>query len=462
MPNIMSRTDMRVDARKEYQEIDGFGVNINSKHWDDGGLIPVMELLTEDLGATLFRVDIYGKSNWIDPDNEKDASVLNREEYEKIYSSSVFRSGWSMMRYLNEKKIEPVIVATGDVPTWMLGDKKRSIDHIPKWMQRDTKQLEQYEHFSNMMVSLLDWARNEEGIRFKYFSPLNETDIGSPEGPSVSPEEFVKVMEVLDAKLEEKGLDDVRLVVGDQALFSSLYVEALVKSEALLGRIGAFGMHTYGWDRRYFDRTADEEYSRLGRIIKDSPYAGCRLWMTEYGDLDQSGEREWYVAWVSTSRLLKSLEHGFNGAMVWDAYDNYHEHDGAWTIYGLVRNARRVYTPKKRYYAAKQVYRFVLPGFVRVGVENEWEGIKMLGFANPERTKVTLVGMNLSDKGVYVNINLEEFSEGIMSEKVSYYRTTENEDCVKVKEVDVRSSNYPFHGIAVTVPAYAIFTLTNA
>jgi len=53
------------NASEKYQQIDGFGVNINSKYCDKGRLVPVMDMLIEDLGATLFRVDIYGKSNWI-------------------------------------------------------------------------------------------------------------------------------------------------------------------------------------------------------------------------------------------------------------------------------------------------------------------------------------------------------------------------------------------------------------
>ena len=53
--------------------------------------------------------------------------------------------------------------------------------------------------------------------------------------------------------------------------------------------------------------------------------------------------------------------------IVWDAYDNFHGHDDFWGIWGLLRTARHRYTPKKRYYAARQVYRFVPSGSRRVG-----------------------------------------------------------------------------------------------
>ena len=41
-----------VNANQAYQTIDGFGVNINSKQWQPP-LLPPMELLLDDLGATL-------------------------------------------------------------------------------------------------------------------------------------------------------------------------------------------------------------------------------------------------------------------------------------------------------------------------------------------------------------------------------------------------------------------------
>ena len=76
---------VRVDATRVYQQIDGFGVNINSKYWNGGKLIPTLKLLREDLGATLYRVDIFGKSNWPDPDGSIGPAALNDDHLAKIY-----------------------------------------------------------------------------------------------------------------------------------------------------------------------------------------------------------------------------------------------------------------------------------------------------------------------------------------------------------------------------------------
>lgn len=430
----------QVNGNQTFQTIDGFGVNINSKYWKKGQLIPAMDLLLDDLGATIYRIDIYGKSNWIDPDGSVGSSSLNPENLARLYQGEIFQDGWGMMRYLNSKNIEPYLTASGDVPKWMLGpDRKSLIDH---------------EAFCEMLASMVEWAKTKENLKFRYFGPLNETDIGSPEGPSVTPTEFVKVCEVLDAKLTQKGLEDIQLVVAEQADFNTYYLRELLSSRKLAHRIGVFSMHDYA-------DYPPEVYTNVTDLIRDSHYADRRLWMGEFGDLDQTGDMEWYVAWVIASRLLDQLSAGFNASLVWDAFDNYHDHNEAWTIYGLLRTGLKVHTPKKRYYACKQVFRFVPSGFTRLGVDVKSPDIRLLAFANPDRTQITLVGMNLSTSNYYLDIQLDGFPEELMKGKVSYFRTSEVENCYMIGKIPVTNMNYPFTGIAAHIPSDCIFTLTT-
>lgn len=442
MKNALEKIGLRVDGNIKHQMIDGFGVNINSKYWDDGNLTPTMDLLIDDLGANLYRVDIYGKSDWVDPQSIKDASVLNEKTYAEVYTSEVFKNGWSMMRYLNEKGIEPYLTCSGDVPKWMLGT--------------DGKTLAQYEQFCDMLISLIDWAKNKENLKFKYFGPLNETDIGSPEGPTVLPEGYTKTLLILDRKLKEKGFNDIKLVVAEQAMFHADYVKEFIKHEELASRIAIFALHTYS-------DISEQRYNEVTEMIRHSPFKEHGMWMSEFGDLDQTGEKEWYIAWKSTSRLLDTLKAGFHGALFWDAFDNYHDHDEAWTIYGLFRNARKIFTPKKRYYALKQVYKYVKPGFERVEVISENKDISFLAFANTDRTKFTIVGMNMCDRDVYASAWLDNFDDSIISQNIAYYRTSEFENSFKVEDCNFRTKidTSGFDGLEFMIPAYSIFTLTN-
>lgn len=439
MPDAGKKLDIYINGNRAYQKIDGFGVNINSKYWDQGRLIPTMDLLREDLGTTLYRVDIWGKSNWVDPTSQVGPSSLNESNYSAIYQGDIFKRGWAMMRYLNSHGIEPYLTASGDVPTWMLGP--------------DRKTLTDYDAFCEMQVSMVDWAKNKEHLKFTLFGPLNEIDVGSPEGPSVNPVEFVKVLEILDEKLTRRELGDIRLVVPETG-FGTSYLTEILRSRKLIKRIDVFGLHDYSDIPR-------DQYQGVLDLLKDTPYNNCRLWMTEYGDLEQSGEKEWYVGWWMTSRLFDQLENGFNGALVWDAYDNYHDHDEAWTIYGLLRTGLRLYTPKKRYYASKQVFRYVLPGFERLEVSSVPSDLRVLAFANTKRTHFTLVGMNNSYRSYYLHVTLGGFQDEFIACKVAYFRTSENENCYRIGEIPVRGVNYPFTGIDAQVSPDSIFTLAT-
>ncbi len=425
----------KIDLSEKYQKIDGFGVNINSKYWENGSLKPVLDLLIDDLGARLFRIDVYGKSNWIDPDDTLGPSSLNQKNYEKVYKSKDFENGWGMMRYLNERGISPYITASGIVPSWMTSDGKTLV---------------RYDYFVEMMYSFLDWVKNREGIKFTLFGPLNETDIGPPEGPKVDSGEFAKIIKALINRFED-GLGDIKLVLTEQAFFNTDYIKHLINDPEISQKIGVISMHMYS-------NIPVETLKGFVDTVKESLCKKCSIWMGEYGDLDQSGEMEWYVAWITTYRLFNILEGGFNGAIYWDAYDNYHDHDKAWTIYGLIRRGQRVFTPKKRYYSAKQVYRFVRPSFVKVRTILGSDKIRILAFTDDDKKELTIVGMNLSSESLYLNGSIE----GEIEDKVlSYYRTSEEENCAKVEELRMKTHNYPYNGIFFTVPPKSIFTITT-
>ena len=120
-----------------------------------------------------------------------------------------------------------------------------------------------------------------------------------------------------------------------------------------------------------------------------------RVWLTEYGDLgvfDRSAEAEWKRQCVTASRrALRALNEGAQAALFWDAFDNYHEHDKAIYYHGLLRYEDHRFAPKKRYYAAKQLYRFVPPGAQRIAATTEAPGLTVSAFRTAD--SVVLVGV---------------------------------------------------------------------
>jgi hypothetical protein len=161
------------------------------------------------------------------------------------------------------------------------------------------------------------------------------------------------------------------------------------------------------------------------------------------------------------SRLFDALEAGFSASLVWDAYDNYHDHDEAWTIYGLLRTGLRLYTPKKRYHAMKQVFRFVRPGFQRIAADSNQSNVRTNAFTSPDRTQFTLCGIHSGLVPVRMNVELAGLPQPALDRRVVYHRTSEQENCIRVEKILVRGHQANSAGFSVIIPPACIFTLTT-
>jgi len=457
------RLRITLDASKPLQRIDGFGVNVTPAQWRGGALAPTLDRLVEDLGASLVRLDCYGKADWLDPAARRPDGTWAPEYLASVYRSRVFSDCWATFRHLQEKGAEVHLNVSGRVPA--------------AWTGPDGETLADLEAYAEMVVGLARWAREREGLRFTLFAPFNETNLGFPEGPRVRDEDVRAAVRAVADKMAAAGLGDVTLaVMCDSPPVSLERHRALLDDPDLVGRIAVFSHHTYGdgdaGDGGGAWYEAETPHAALARAVAESRHAEARLWMTEYGDLDQTGLIEWQFAWRSTRRLLGFLRDGFSAGIAWDAFDNLHEHDGAWATYGLLATDRETgaHEPKKRYFAAKQVYRFVRPGWRRVvvsGPERDpddvyaaWHDpmrhLRLIGFASADRREFTLVGTSRLESDVQLDVEVKGLEPGEGPGPASYYRTSRGEDCERVGGVEVDE------GLRrLVVPERSIFTLTT-
>ena len=435
--HIVNTATIWIDREKRYQTLDGFGVNINAKYWDGGKLRPVVDCLIDDLGAVLFRVDGYGKANWPDPDSTRGEESLCAENLERIYQTPPFQNMLGLCKYLNERNISPYITVSGVVPAWMC--------------EADGVTLSRFDLFAKMTVHYAAWLR-KNGVRFSLFGPLNETDFGPPEGPCVSPECYVAAcLAVLD-ELDRAGMQDVTLVVPEQGGFDLRYLQALLANDRLRSRIAVVGMHMYS----EVDVAQAVDY-----VSAHAPHS--RYWMTEFGDLDQNSAKEEQLALTCLRRLFRQLQSGANGALFWDAFDNHHDHDNCFTAYGLMTSGMEVYTPKKRYYALKHIFRYVRPGFQRIAVSSDHPDLELVAFCNPDSDEITVVGINPTNDGVYLDLNLGWFApgDGLKYLQFEAYRTCAHECCAKVTQPIIKLRNPAGKGFEFTALPHSIFTVTN-
>ena len=454
-PAASSRISLHPQER--FQIIDGFGVNFNGTYFREEQE-PMIDMLIDDLGATIFRLDPYGLTNWETLNDNDDPHLMNWEYYNDRYSNPYWEASWGAARYLNARGIKPFMTLSGTVPNWMLDDRAppptykvcREGTNIRHPLTGGPPHLNpaMYDEFAETAVSMLVYARTKARVDFEYFSPLNETDCYPVEGPRVDPEEMPKVLDAVAQRLRKEGLGDVRLVVADQSSLKNNYIGPILADAELMKQVAVLSLHSYG---------ANSLTPNVERL-RHSAYADRRVWLTEYGDLadlDKSIENEWKgYCLAATRRALRALNEGASAALFWDAYDNYHEHDARLTFYGLVQNTDHLYTPKKRYYAAKQLYHFVRPGSQRIGAQADGEHLLVSAFRNAQEDSLVVVG--LKDGGPN-RIEIAFPSGEGSPARWDLYATTRTVDCLKLDTVEARNGIATFE-----LPDEAVFTLVGS
>jgi hypothetical protein len=456
------KKEIILKADSQFQTIDGFGVNITPAQWRNGNLKPVIDMLIDDLGCTLIRFDCFGKADWLNPARQNPDKTFSEEYLAEVYTSKVFTDAWEAFRYFNAKGLEPILNISGKIP--------------PEWAGEDAERLVDFESYAEMALSLLKWARFNENLKFSLFMPFNETNLGFPEGPFMKAEDCVPATIEIWERMKKNGLDDVKLVVMGDSHVVPENIEAFINERTLKEVIYSFSAHTYGngFDDDARDRWpwGDSPFKQAVDMISNSQYRGKPLWITEYGDLDQTREIEFEFAWRSTRRLVRFLNDGCSAAQAWDAFDNFHVHDSEWAIYGLLRTdtLNWSYAPKKRYYAAKQIYKYVLPGFVRI----KWEGIGMdpdhryalwqnpfknmeiSAYISPTESDFSIIGMSWIEREVELFIDLNDLGNKLSGKMVKVYTTSGNADCIQIFESRISAEK-----IKVPVPERSIFTITT-
>jgi len=458
-PNVKN---VVLNADKQFQTIDGFGANLNPDQWRDGNLKYALDLLVDDLGCTLFRFDCFGQADWLDP-NKRDKDGHYPDDYlQQVYTSKVFKDAWETYRYLQSKGVKLFFNVSGRIPSALASP--------------DGKRLADYDGYAEMVISLLKWARYRENLYFTLFAPYNETDLGFPEGPKMLTADCLPTTRAILKKMDQAGLQDVKLMVMDDSNVQLDTLDEFLKDSSLINRIACFAGHTYG-DGLYENGQAawflsPGKFKKIIEQIRKSPYQDHPFWMTEYGDLDQSEEIEFQIDWLSTRRLLKFLNDGASAGLVWDAFDNFHKHDSAWSIYGLLKTDRQnwKYSPKPRFYSAKQVFKFVKPGFRRVEILSPDQDpndvysyarfplrhILLSAYVSPDRKDFTVVGMSTIEHDVTINLTLKGLAPESENKSVSYYRTSRDENCRKIEQTQLNNNV-----VIALIKEGSIFTLTT-
>ena len=118
-----------------------------------------------------------------------------------------------------------------------------------------------------------------------------------------------------------------------------------------------------------------------------------------------------------------------------------------------MRNSDHIYAPKKRYFAAKQLYHFIRPGSQRIAAMTDAPGLLVSAFRNASANSIVVVGAKQGGPN-RVQIILPHADP--MPVAWELYETTRNVDCLKVDNAVIRDGVAQFE-----LPDEVIFTLVG-
>jgi hypothetical protein len=431
---------MAVNGLNRLQTIDGIGVNINSRSWKEDELKPAIDLLVDSMQAKIFRVIVETPKEWEDVNDNDDPFVYNWKYYDSLYATAKFTSVWKTIAYLNKKGISHNIMIN------LMG-------YLPAWMGGETVDPKQEDEFVEMFVSFLQYARNNQHLKFGLVAPFNESDI-QKEGPRLNEFRYVAIMRKIIMRVKQSGMNDIRFVGPDAAGMNNSvdrYIPEMMKDSLIMSRISRFAVHSYSG-----------YYAPVDSLIKHSEFPDKKFWVTEWNawrdGLDDGimTAYNYQFAAQCMGYLLDLLKNGAAAAMVWEGYDSYYDHHAPslfsyWGILGYNKE-NKTYTPRKHFFAISQISKYVTPGSWLIELQSSDSKAPALAFFNPSRNAPVIVGLNPYNKAAKIEISLDNFP-GIESVRLIFTDSLNN---LKTQKTYLPGKNGK---LKIVVPANCIYTL---
>lgn len=436
----ISRFDLTIDGSKEFQVIDGIGVNVNTRSWNGKQLKEAIALLHNQMNAVVWRVIVETVEGWEEENDNNDPFNFNWAYYDKLYETPKFRRVWDMIAYLNKRGITDRLMIN------FMGE-------IPQWMGKEVLKPEVEDEYIEMIVSFFYYGIKKRKLQIPLLSHMNEPDIRK-EGPTVGAVQYASVFSKLIKRMQQAGLVDVRYLGPDVANMSKgvlEYIPEIIKDTVIMHNLAAVGLHSYSG-----------YYAPVDSALKRSSCPETKFWITEWnewcGGCD-SGKVALYdydFASKSVRHLIDLLENGASSCIVWEGYDSYYEHHAPspfsyWGVLELNRDAGK-YRPRKHFYTIAQISKFLTPGSVRISTTPSTDQFLVIA-TRDSLEQVNILGVNMNDKDIDLDISLKSLPK-IKRFRMSYTDEFVNlEECKSFKTTGGRSK--------VKIPANSVFALTS-
>lgn len=342
---------------------------------------------------------------------------------------------------------------------------------------------ENYENYASYLADIVENIKQNDGIEFKYISPFNEpqwdwTD-GGQEGTPARNTEIAAAVKVINQKFSDRNLNAL-LEIPESAQIQFMYSDHhksgrgqqiqeffTSSSENYVGNLSHVAKKIAG--HSYYSTWPLSDFADVRNELAQeitSATNPIEFWMTEYCALEDNSEIKGNGRDLGMNTALYTARVIYTDIVLanaaswqwWLAISPYDYKDGL------------VYTDKNKFdgniYDSKNLWamgnfsRFVKQGMTRVDVtrgdfrpiEQTFEGVMSTCFTSSDKSKVTIVLINYSNKEVPIKISTKDLPD---YEPLNLYITN-----------SVSGNNLSFSakysiGEVYNLPARSVVTITN-
>jgi glucuronoarabinoxylan endo-1,4-beta-xylanase len=304
---------------------------------------------------------------------------------------------------------------------------------------------EHYADYANQLANyVLDM--NKRGLSLYAISVQNESDTGgSYESCQWTGQEMHDFIPLLSAALAKKGVASTKIMLPENVHWGSAtnHYQTTLEDTNVAPSVGIIGIHNY--DGR--DRSHGATIPPVRLPTYDKP-----LWQTEVSTADSfDGGIANGIYWaVRIHQFLTKAE--ANAWHYWWLIPSKSDNQGLTDTNGI---------PAKRMFVLGNFSKFVRPGFVRVGVTGDTEGVMVSAYRDPNSANFVIVAINPRARDVKINFTLPHFlrlgaSREYSPDSVTPWITSGNLSLADVPDVVITNSSFTY-----SLPAMSVVSFTG-
>jgi O-glycosyl hydrolase/ankyrin repeat protein len=404
-----------VNSNTTFQTMDGFGAAMvtwkNMPEYSDASFY---DKIVNDLGATIGRTAI-----WPTFEEGNDNADPNAFDWAG-YDSGAIANAMTFMKRLQDRGMTQLMATVWTPPTFLRTNQTYYYGGTVRPDMRD--------EFAEYLAAVAIAADRDFGVNLSHISLQNEPFfVQEFESATYSAEQMREAVRTVMTRFAREKLN-TQLVVPEEMAKGDRYkwyVDALMNDPQTQDFPGVFGTHS----------GKNPHWPEVADVVDET---GHNLWSSESHGHAQTIEG----ALAMATDIYNAVTQGNASAYL---YWQWSEDAGDGEMSLLVDGQ-----PAIKYYAAKQIYRYVRPGAIRIGASSNDDRLKTMSFADPKTGGVTHVLINANSSSADVTLNLS--GKG-MPGSYKVYRTSSTENAKQLANVAGGSQ------VRITVPANSIVTL---